>query len=122
MMLGLKIANMGLAFIAEITMWVAFGYWGYQLTESPLKWIYGIGIATMVIVAWGIWAAPKSKKRLQQPGLIVFKMILFILATLALIHADQTNLAIILLVASVVNQAIEYYTDTHPQKNLPQKF
>jgi hypothetical protein len=111
---NVKIANMGLSFFVEVAMWSAFTYWGFHHSSTAAKWLLGIGTPALTIVVWAIWAAPKAEKRLKQPGLILLKLTLFILAGLALISAGKSGWALIFLAFAAANQALEYYFDTHP--------
>ncbi|MBX4201585.1 YrdB family protein [Candidatus Saccharibacteria bacterium] len=116
-MKNIRIANMGLSFLVEVAMWFAFGYWGFSFDNTALSWLLGIGVPLVTVVLWAIWAAPKSKTRLKQPKLLVFKMALFLLATAGLLQAGKATWAIVFFVSAIVNQALEYSTDnSHPKR------
>ena len=116
-MKNIEIANMGLSFGVEVAMWFAFGYWGFSFDSTALSWLLGIGVPLMTVVLWAIWAAPKSKTRLTQPRLVIFKMTLFVLAAVALLQTGKTNLAVTFLVLAILNQALEYYFGTRSSKH-----
>jgi hypothetical protein len=100
----LKIANLALSFFLELAMLAAFGYWGFVVPEGTLlKWLLGLGVPAVVIVVWALWLAPKAKQRLKAPWLLIAKLIIFGLATVALYSAGQATLAIVLGVAAAVN-------------------
>jgi hypothetical protein len=112
----LKAANMVLSFIIEVVILLAFGYWGFREFHGFAAWLFGLGVPAAAIIIWGIWAAPKSNKRLKQPGLVILKLVLFGLAGLALLAAGQTVWALILWALAILNQAAEYYTDIHHRR------
>jgi hypothetical protein len=74
----IKAINLGLAFLLELILLVAVGYFGFTL-HAPLyiKLLVGLGAPVLVGIVWGLFAAPKSERRLHQPGLTVLKLGLF---------------------------------------------
>lgn len=104
---ALKGINTAIAFFLELAMLIAFGYWGFHGEKSTwLKWLLGIGIPLIVIVAWGFWMAPRSEYRLGLlPGVIV-SSILFLLAAAALYQTGQTTLATIMAVITIVHEIL----------------
>jgi hypothetical protein len=100
----IKSLNIGLAFFLELAMLVAFGYWGFQTSDSTLvKILFGIGVPVVVIVIWGLFLAPRSTRRLRDPWLPLLKIVLFGAASLALISAGQPTWGLILGVIALVN-------------------
>lgn len=103
----LKSINAGLAFLLELAMLAAFGYWGFQGEKSIwLKW--GLGIATPLVVAllWGLWLAPRADRRLNSRWGIFLSFGLFCLATLALYQTNHPALAFTLAGVAVVNRIL----------------
>ncbi len=84
-------------------------YWGFTISDSgTLNVVLGIGMAVASIVLWGIYAAPKSERRLQGSALLVFKIIFFALAVIARITAGSTTLGVTLALGVVNNLALAY--------------
>jgi hypothetical protein len=103
----LQNANLGLAFLLELVAIAAFAYWGFNATDSTiLKIVLGLGSAIVAIVLWGIFAAPQSERRLKGTALLIFKVIVFALAALALIAAGSGTLGVIFAVVCAVNLAL----------------
>ena len=58
---ALKGINLGLAFLLELGVLAALGYWGF--TDGPntfLKFVLGLGAPALAIVIWAIFGAPKT--------------------------------------------------------------
>jgi hypothetical protein len=109
-MQALKMLNLGVVFLVEGVMFLAYGYWGYHnYNNGVLQIIFGILLPLLVALLWGIFAAPKSTRRLKQPSLIFFKSLLFIGATAALFSADKPALASIFITIALVNQALAIF-------------
>jgi hypothetical protein len=100
----IKSLNIGLAFLLELAMLIAFGYWGFQTGDSTLvKILLGIGVPVVVIVIWGMYLAPRSTRRLRDPWLSLLKLVLFGAAALALVAANQPTWGLILAIIALVN-------------------
>jgi hypothetical protein len=102
-----KSINLGLAFFLELAALMAFAFWGYAASESTIgKILLGIGVPLIGVAVWGIFAAPRSKRRLKGLALLAFKIGFFALAVLALIVAGSTMAALILAVVAAINLAL----------------
>lgn len=99
----LKGANLTLAFLLELAMLGAFAYWGFSLPDSLLRWLLGLGVPVVVIFIWARYLAPNSKSRLRGVWLITTKLVLFGLATLALMSTAQGLLAALFALLAIIN-------------------
>lgn len=100
----LKSANLALAFLLELVALGAFAYFGFTATDSTiLNILLGIGLPIVAIVLWGVFAAPKAPRRLQDGALILFKVIFFALASAALVAANSVTLGVGLAIVAAVN-------------------
>jgi len=105
----LKGINLALAFLLELLMLVAFGYWGFHTGSSTLvQWILGLGVPLVAIVIWSIFNAPQSKRRLPRTPRTILEVVMFSLGALALAAAGQTTWAAVFVVLMVVNQLLLY--------------
>ncbi|MBI1281965.1 MAG: DUF2568 domain-containing protein [Anaerolineaceae bacterium] len=105
----LKALNLGLAFLLELLMLVAFGYWGFNTGDSALvHWLLGLGVPLVAIVIWGIFNAPNSARRLPRLPRTILELAMFGLAALALVIAGQPTWAVIFIVLVIVNQILLY--------------
>jgi hypothetical protein len=122
----LKSINLGVAFVLELCLLVAFAYLGFQLGATPLvKVVLAIGAAVLVALIWGRYMAPKSETRLTGAAYLALKFVLFGLAALGLAIFGQGTLAIIFAVVSLINQVLllvwqqETLQEVSPKKKHP---
>ena len=103
----LKGLNATLAFLLELAMIVALGYWGYQSSDSGvLKWLLAIGLPLVAMVIWAMYFAPKANRRLSiMPGALL-SLGMFLLAALALYTAHQSAAAMVLAAFAIVNRTL----------------
>lgn len=105
----LKILHHALAFMLELALLAALGYWGFQGDKkSPEKYLWGLGLPILAIALWWVWAAPKSSSRLEQPFLMIFKFALFGIAVFGLHRSGQMGLALLLAALATVSILMEY--------------
>jgi Protein of unknown function (DUF2568) len=103
----LKSINAGLAFVLELVMLTAIGYWGFYGGKSSLaKWILGIGLPVLTAVAWAMFLAPRAARRLGNISGNLLSLILFLAAAGALFSTGHTVLAIIFASTAIVNRAL----------------
>lgn len=97
-------ANQLLAFLLELVMLAAFGYWAFVTAPAGWPaWAAAIAIVAVAIVLWAIWAAPTSSTRLPTIPLVVFKLVLFGAASAGLVAAGRPLLGVTLAVVLVFN-------------------
>lgn len=107
---ALKSANLALAFLLELAALAAFADWGLGASaETLLKILLGVGTPVLAAVLWGVFAAPKSTRRLRGAAYLGFKLVFFGLAALALIAAGRGGLALLFAALVVVNVALLYF-------------
>ena len=89
----IKSINLLLRFLLELCLLVAFGYWGFK-TGQPMMVKIGLGIGGPLLFAviWGIFLAPNSSRRLQEPWLLLLELVIFGLALAALYRTGQDSL------------------------------
>jgi hypothetical protein len=101
---GIKGSNLVLAFLLEMCLLVIFGYWGFVSNHLLiLQLAAGIGLPLLTAVAWGMFLAPKSSRRLKEPWLLITKIIIFGLAVAALNIAGYPLLAGMFGLLSAIN-------------------
>src|SRR5699024_2607933 len=103
----LKAINDILSFLLELAMLVAFGYAGFQWTENnTLQYVLGIGIPVIIILFWAQCMAPKAKKRLLYPWLLIVTLFLFEAAAFGLYLVEVQTWALIFALAALINVGI----------------
>lgn len=105
----IKLINQVVAFLLEIGMFIAFGYWGFhQGKTNLLKYSFAIVLPAIAIILWGFFAAPKSEYRLEFPPRIIFELCLFAIASFFLYKTGNSKLAIWFGVIALINEMIAY--------------
>jgi hypothetical protein len=106
-MAAIKGANLALAFVLEVCMLVALGYWGFRVGPEPL-WNVALGIGAPLLagVVWGLFVAPKAVVKVSPVVRQVLKLVIFGVAVGALFAAGQPTLGVVLGLAFVVNFAL----------------
>jgi hypothetical protein len=102
-----KLINAGLAFLLELAMLAAFGYWGFYGDKSLLtKWLLGIGLPVLTAVIWGMWLAPRAANRLGNVSGNLLSLILFLCGAAALYYTGHPLWAIIFAVTAILNRVL----------------
>ena len=104
-MTAIKGANLLVAFLIELAMLAAFAYGGWVGPEPMwLKVVLAVGLPALAIVLWAVWAAPKAgKRRLNEPALSIFKVLIFAAATFVLWASGQGTFAVVFGLLAAVN-------------------
>ncbi len=99
----MRVVNLTIAFLLELSALAALAYWGVRTGDGPLtKSALGIGAPLAAAIVWGLFAAPKA--RFSNPAIrVVVKVVVFGCAAVALYSAGQRALAVAFTVAVVVN-------------------
>ncbi|MFI5271551.1 MAG: YrdB family protein [Ktedonobacterales bacterium] len=102
-----KNANLALAFLLELCLLAALGYWGFVTGHGLLqKLVLGLGAPLLVAVVWGLFAAPKAQWPLPGAALFALKALLFGAATVALWASGRPALAVVFIAAVALNAAL----------------
>jgi hypothetical protein len=99
-------ANLALKFLLEVAALAAFAFWGASTGEMPLSLALAISTPVVAAIAWGVFAAPKSKRRLPLPSRVRFEVIFFVAAVLALLSAGAPGLAVAMAVLVILNTTL----------------
>ena len=103
----LKPTNLALAFLLELCLLAALGYWGYHTGQNTLaRWLLMIGVPLVLAVLWGIFLAPKSAVALPHGVKLAGKFVAFAIGVLALWSVGQSTWAAIFAVVVVVNMGL----------------
>lgn len=91
----LKSLNIGVRFLLELCILAIFGYWGFETgTGMIMKILSGLGAPILFALLWGMFLAPKSPRRLQQPWSFLLEIAIFAMASWALYSTGQVDLSI----------------------------
>lgn len=99
-------ANLALKFLLELGAFAAFAYWGATTGDGVASIALAVAAPAVAIVLWGLFAAPRSSRRLPAATRIPFELAVFALAIVALLVADAPAAAVVLAALVVVNAAL----------------
>lgn len=99
--------NLGVRFLLELCILGAVGYWGFA---NHLSWLakagWGIGTPLLIAVLWGSFGAPKAARPLHGLPLLLFELIIFGAAPVALVAAQQPTLATAFVIVYALNKIL----------------
>lgn len=107
----LKPVNLAVKFLLELAAFAALAYWG--ATTGPGVWAVLLAVAAPLaaVIVWGLFAAPRARRRLPRPArapleLAVFRLAVPGLAAVGLAAAGAVTLAVIFGVVVIVNAVL----------------
>jgi hypothetical protein len=101
---GLRSANLVLRLACELGLLVALGVWGFHTGRGlAAKLALGLGAPLLAVVAWGLWVAPASRRRLADPLRLAVEVVLFAAGVAALAAAGYLLAAVIFAVVVATN-------------------
>jgi hypothetical protein len=105
----LKYANLALAFLLELGVLVALGYWGFQTGQGTIAQIaLGIGAPVIAIAVWAVFGAPRSTRRLRGAWLLLLRVVFFGAGAVTLYAAGHHTLGLAFAVVAAVNLILMY--------------
>ena len=104
----IKTANLGLRFLLELSALAALGYWGSQTGPLAVSIVLAIAAPLAGAALWGVYAAPKSRRRLPGAKRLLVEIPFFGAATAGLAVTGQWVLAAIFAVAVVLSELVTY--------------
>jgi len=107
-----RYGNLGLAFLLELAALISFAAVGVLLS-GWMQLVGGIIGAAVFIGLWGVYAAPRSKRRLKGRNLLLFKIAMFAVAALILVLIGQPVWAAVLAVLVAVNLTLARQLKQH---------
>jgi hypothetical protein len=103
----MRAANLGLKFVLELCMLAALAYWGAQAGDSTFgDVVLAVAAPLAAAVVWGIYAAPKARRRLPLVPRLVLELCVFAVAALALAVAGAPVLALVFAAVVALNTAL----------------
>lgn len=86
-------------FACELAALAALGVWGYHAGGWPLA----VAAPVAGALLWGVWVAPKARRRARDPWRFLLELVVFGSATAALLDLGQPALAAIFLALAVLS-------------------
>lgn len=103
---ALRALNLALKFVLELAAMAAFAIWGASADGAVLAVLLAVITPALAIALWGIFAAPRSPRRLPTRARIPFELTVFALAALALLASGHETVAIIFAATAAINAAL----------------
>jgi len=99
-------AALAVKFLLELCLLAAVAVWGVDAVGSTAAQVaLGVAAPLAVAVVWGLFAAPKARRRLSLAPRLVLELGLFALGALALAAAGHAPLAVAFAAAVVLDMA-----------------
>jgi hypothetical protein len=98
-----RIANLALKFLLELAAFAGFAYWGWRVGSGVVAVLLAVAAPAVMIAVWGLFAAPRSTRRLGTSARIPLELGVFALAAVALAVAGRLVLALVFGVLVVAN-------------------
>lgn len=108
----LRYGNLALAFFVELAALLSFAAVG-MLFSGWMQLVAGLVGVVVFVGLWGVFAAPRSKRRLKRNSLLIFKIGIFAVAVLILLLAGLPVWAVLLAVLVVVNLTLAMVLRQH---------
>ena len=88
--------NLALAFLLEVTAFIIIGYWGFlQGSTIYMQYLLATALTIFAIILWGIFAAPRSRHKLNDVPRFLFKLFIFELAAFLFYKTGYLSFAIL---------------------------
>ena len=97
-----------LAFLSELAVFALLAVSGWHLVGTPwLRLVLAVLLPVAAVGGWGLWLAPRSRRRLPQPVRVVAQLGVFAASGVLAVAAGLAPLAwLVPLVASIVFAAV----------------
>lgn len=102
----MKALNLALKFLLELAALAAVGLWGASIADGVAAVVLAILLPVIVAVLWGMFAAPRARRRLPLRLRAPFELGVFALAALALWGAGWPVWGAAFAVIAVVNAVL----------------
>ena len=113
--MGSHPANLTLRFILELCALTAVGVWGWQQSESWLKFVFAFGLPIILAVIWGSFAVPNDPSRsgnapIITPGYLrlIIELSIFWFAAWSLYNMGDVTLSFVLGGVVIAHYLISY--------------
>jgi Protein of unknown function (DUF2568) len=102
----MRVANLALRFALELAALAGLAVWGLNATGGVAR--IGLAIAAVLAgaVVWGFWCAPKSARRLAQPGRTVVEAAVFALGAVGYAAGGHAATAAVFVALATLNWAL----------------
>src|SRR5262245_9162734 len=97
----MRYANLAVRFLVELVALAALAYWGVKTgTNAIAKLGLSVGAPVLGATVWGVWVAPRARRRLADPWRLLPEFAVWGAAALALWATGWRTAAVVLLLAA----------------------
>jgi hypothetical protein len=106
-MTPIQSANLAVRFALELCALAALAYWGWHVSDVlVVRLLTALAAAAVGALVWGIWVAPKSKRRLPDPWRLIPEALVFGSAALAMVAVGNPLLGAALAALAILNRVL----------------
>ena len=102
----LRSANLAVKFLLELAAFAALAYWGATIGHGAWAVVAAIAAPLAAVLVWGVWCAPRARRRLPTAARVPLELAVFGLAAAGLAAAGSVLLAIIFGIVVVLNTVL----------------
>ncbi|WP_285725373.1 YrdB family protein [Psychromicrobium xiongbiense] len=106
---NLKLAHGILAFALEVALLVATFFIAWKSLAFPWGLLLGILAVAVVVLLWGLYLAPKARRRLSWPLQPLAALLLFVVAGIGLISVGWPLFGIPLIIVAALSTGLEFW-------------
>lgn len=109
---SMKSLNLAFRFILELLALLALFLWGSARSdELTVQLVIGLGAPALVMVVWGLFVAPKARRRLPDPLRVMVELVIFALAVVAFALTVGAVVAVLFGLAVLISLALMFLWD-----------
>jgi hypothetical protein len=106
---ALRVVNLTVRFLLELTALGAFGYWAATIeARDAIRIALAIAVPLVVAVFWGLFVSPKARFSTGRIGQVGLGLIVFLAAAVALGVRGHSALGVTFAAIAVVSSALLY--------------
>jgi hypothetical protein len=99
-------ANAWARLALELCALAALAYWGFSTGEGAGRFLLGLGVPVLVVLAWGTFGSPGAPLRAAAPIRLLLLAVIFGWAAAGLWQTGHPVLAVLLAAAALVNTVL----------------
>ncbi|MEV0152815.1 YrdB family protein [Micromonospora sp. NPDC050686] len=103
----MKVILLALAFLLELALLVAAGWWGFTLDAGrPVRLLAGLGAPLLIAVVWGLFCSPRATVALPAPAKLAAQAACFVTGAVLLALAGRPAPAVLLVALWAVDKTL----------------
>jgi hypothetical protein len=99
----MRAANLALKFLLELAALAGLAVWGWHAGHSATRIVLAVAAPVAMGVVWGLFAAPRSARRVPIGWRVPLELGIFVLSAAALRASGHPELAVVFLLVVAMN-------------------